>query len=191
MKYDERAFLLILYSAGHILGTPARKRVDDVRTLALRCFAGRLKRARCILSKWTKKGWYDYGVALDLGWLTELGAAEAEKIKATLTPGPTLDDLGDVDPKRRPEDVKKVLRWIYERDLAEGTLGQPLKDRPPAFFEWLMQEGFGVTEAPERALFEVEGRYISDPRGLTWTPASACSGDGSVFSGLCANTTTP
>ena len=27
--------------------------------------------------KWTRKGWYDYGVTYDLGWLTDAGRAAA------------------------------------------------------------------------------------------------------------------
>lgn len=37
--------------------------------------AGKLhyKRAWYLLDKWSLKGWYDYGVTLDLGWLTDEG----------------------------------------------------------------------------------------------------------------------
>jgi len=31
------------------------------------------KRADYILEKWCDKNWYEYGVCLDLGWLTEKG----------------------------------------------------------------------------------------------------------------------
>lgn len=31
------------------------------------------KRAWYLLSKWEKKGWYEYGTTLDLGWMTEKG----------------------------------------------------------------------------------------------------------------------
>ncbi len=31
------------------------------------------KRAWYLLEKWTNQGWYEYGVTLDLGWLTEEG----------------------------------------------------------------------------------------------------------------------
>lgn len=31
------------------------------------------KRAYYLLEKWVDKGWYEYGVCIDLGWLTELG----------------------------------------------------------------------------------------------------------------------
>lgn len=31
------------------------------------------KRAWYLLEKWSSKGWYDYGVCLDLGWLTSEG----------------------------------------------------------------------------------------------------------------------
>ncbi len=29
------------------------------------------KQAARTLEKWCRKGWYDYGVALDMGWLTD------------------------------------------------------------------------------------------------------------------------
>lgn len=31
------------------------------------------KRALYLLGKWCDKGWYQYGVSLDLGWLTQEG----------------------------------------------------------------------------------------------------------------------
>lgn len=37
------------------------------------------KRKWSILKKWDMKGWYEYGVALDLGWLTDLGKSEFSK----------------------------------------------------------------------------------------------------------------
>ena len=33
------------------------------------------KRAAYIFSKWADKGWYDYGVSLMAGWLTDEGMA--------------------------------------------------------------------------------------------------------------------
>jgi hypothetical protein len=33
------------------------------------------KQAWATLEKWTDKGWYEYGVTLDLGWLTPEGIA--------------------------------------------------------------------------------------------------------------------
>ena len=33
------------------------------------------KRACAILDKWSSKGWYDYGVSVDLGWMTSKGMA--------------------------------------------------------------------------------------------------------------------
>lgn len=29
------------------------------------------KRAHYLLQKWCKKGWYEYGTSLDMGWVTE------------------------------------------------------------------------------------------------------------------------
>ena len=37
------------------------------------------KRAEYLLGKWTDKGWWDYGVSLRTGWLTEKGLEEARK----------------------------------------------------------------------------------------------------------------
>lgn len=31
------------------------------------------KRAWYLCNKWSDKGWYDYGVVCDLGWVTEAG----------------------------------------------------------------------------------------------------------------------
>jgi hypothetical protein len=39
------------------------------------------KRAWYLLEKWSNKGWYEYGVTLDLGWLTPLGKEVAEGLK--------------------------------------------------------------------------------------------------------------
>lgn len=38
------------------------------------------KRAWKILEKWADKGWYEYGVSLDMGWLTAKGKEEAAKL---------------------------------------------------------------------------------------------------------------
>jgi hypothetical protein len=35
------------------------------------------KRAVYLLRKWAGKGWYDYGVGVDLGWLTAKGKEAA------------------------------------------------------------------------------------------------------------------
>jgi hypothetical protein len=66
---DERAFLRALATD---------KRPRDIITAP-----GALmhhKRAWRILEKWSRRGWYEYGVSLDLGWLTPAGRAEAEKL---------------------------------------------------------------------------------------------------------------
>lgn len=36
------------------------------------------------LAKWERKGWYEFGVALDLGWLTDQGRQRAELAAAEL-----------------------------------------------------------------------------------------------------------
>lgn len=62
MKPDELAFLRALLSAD-----------CNVRDLIASLPDLNTKRAHYLLRKWTKKGWYDYGVSLDLGWLTAKG----------------------------------------------------------------------------------------------------------------------
>jgi hypothetical protein len=39
------------------------------------------KRVCYLCEKWAGKGWYDYGVSVDLGWLTEAGLAAAKKLR--------------------------------------------------------------------------------------------------------------
>ncbi len=70
MKLDEKVFLLALYSHGE---TP-RKLIYS-GTVAINH-----KRARYLLEKWHEKDWYDYGVTLDLGWLTSKGVSKAKEV---------------------------------------------------------------------------------------------------------------
>jgi Mn-dependent DtxR family transcriptional regulator len=70
MKPDEAA----------LLSAVARKR----RSESVRDVAARLpihpKRVAYLLGKWARKGWYDYGVSRDLGWLTPAGKAAGAEI---------------------------------------------------------------------------------------------------------------
>jgi hypothetical protein len=43
------------------------------------------KRAAYLLGKWADRGWYDYGVSLDLGWLTASGVVKARELAAGVT----------------------------------------------------------------------------------------------------------
>lgn len=62
MKPEERRLLLAI----------ARRSGDrSVRDIAQSM--GSYKQNLYYLSKWARKSWYDYGVALDLGWLTDVG----------------------------------------------------------------------------------------------------------------------
>lgn len=73
MKPDEQALLLALAEASDPEELPG-----DV--------AARLhihpNRAAYIFAKWTRKGWYDYGVNVLLGWLEPAGFKAAESLKA-------------------------------------------------------------------------------------------------------------
>ena len=63
MKQDEIDFLIAVYS---------KSKDETVRDLIKR---GSLPAKRCwyLLEKWSNKGWYNYGVTVDLGWLEDEG----------------------------------------------------------------------------------------------------------------------
>jgi hypothetical protein len=66
MKQDEREFMEALRSRHAMRPT--------VRQVAAELGIPR-KRAAYICDKWTRKGWYDYGVSVLAGWLTDEGQA--------------------------------------------------------------------------------------------------------------------
>ncbi|MDI6808289.1 MAG: hypothetical protein QME66_04810 [Candidatus Eisenbacteria bacterium] len=54
------------------------------------------KRAYYLLEKWIGRGFYEYGVSLDLGWLTREGKVEAIRLMGQMGPSSTeLDNRGD------------------------------------------------------------------------------------------------
>lgn len=67
MKTDERRLLRLVADgvkprdAGEALGIP-------------------WKRVAYICEKWSRKGWYDYGVTVDLGWLEQPGREAAARL---------------------------------------------------------------------------------------------------------------
>ena len=69
MKEDEKNLLLTLWETGL---TP---RVANREILHMNH-----KRMWYILHKWTKKGWYDWGVSVELGWLEDEGKKVAQEL---------------------------------------------------------------------------------------------------------------
>lgn len=67
MKDDERAFLAECQRCA--ANTPDREPPRDI----YQRMGINWKRACYLLGKWTDKGWYDYGVNVDLGWMTDKG----------------------------------------------------------------------------------------------------------------------
>jgi hypothetical protein len=74
MKDDERRFLIWIknnvgspYTNPPLTGTSVRELINRPD------FFMNYKRAWYVLGKWADKGWYEYGVSLDLGWLTDKG----------------------------------------------------------------------------------------------------------------------
>jgi hypothetical protein len=87
MKDDERRLLLAvagLRPSWPFQPIPVDRRMwprDIIPTIGIHC-----KRCWYLLKKWSRKGWYDYGVTVDLGWLTEKGKEVAENAKQTARP---------------------------------------------------------------------------------------------------------
>jgi hypothetical protein len=64
----------------------------DERKLLLWVFAGNWprdcpdihpNRIAYLCDKWSRKGWYEYGVTVDLGWLLPDGKAKAQQLSTT------------------------------------------------------------------------------------------------------------
>ena len=96
MKNDEKRFLIDIYNKRNdtYLGTWRTNDPNSINYITPRDiinspnFYMHYKRAWYILDKWSGKGWYEYGVALDLGWLTPEGIQVAEElIEGNNTPG--------------------------------------------------------------------------------------------------------
>lgn len=72
MKADERALLLAVFAESETK-PPHRKHARYIAAgLGIHH-----KRADYLFEKWTGNGWYDYGVCVDLGWLTAAGKEAA------------------------------------------------------------------------------------------------------------------
>lgn len=66
MKDDEKQFLIDIYNG-------LKNKLSPRYIINQENFYMNHKRAWYLLEKWTNKDWYDYGVTLDLGWLTDKG----------------------------------------------------------------------------------------------------------------------
>ena len=87
MRKDEKRFLKEVFEkCGKIIGKEYISRVQFLYTSSPRDvinqdnFYMHHKRAWYILDKWSGKGWYDYGVSLDMGWLTDTGKEIAKNL---------------------------------------------------------------------------------------------------------------
>lgn len=75
MKEDEIAFFKAVAKHCRNTGsTPLFSRILWPRDIInSKGFSVNYKRAWYLLEKWSNKGLYDYGVSLDLGWITDKG----------------------------------------------------------------------------------------------------------------------
>lgn len=69
MKADEKMFLIKLKKQQCACAADSPVNVREV----VRQIDMNGKRAAYILGKWSDKGWYDYGVSIMAGWLTDKG----------------------------------------------------------------------------------------------------------------------
>lgn len=77
MKEDERKLLLAILAIQRPAGS-WRKSGDQWPRDAIRNIGIHYKRCWYLLNKWAGRlDWYEYGVCLDLGWLTPKGIAAA------------------------------------------------------------------------------------------------------------------
>lgn len=80
MKPDEQAFLMTVASLRDGDNRKGWKWPRDIINYPE--FSMHHKRAWFLLEKWCRKGWYEYGVTLDLGWITEEGMEIARSVYA-------------------------------------------------------------------------------------------------------------
>jgi hypothetical protein len=79
MKEDERRFLIDVYEKCRS-GTSPFDRISPKKLINQPDFYMHYKRAWYLLGKWCDKGWYEFGVALDCGWLTAEGKEYAKNL---------------------------------------------------------------------------------------------------------------
>lgn len=79
MKEDERRFLLDIYNRCRN-GYAKKDGISPREIINEEGFYMHYKRAWRILEKWSGKDWYEWGVTMDLGWLTPNGMEKAKEL---------------------------------------------------------------------------------------------------------------
>lgn len=79
MKEDEKQFLILVYEKCKRYGDNKEKYFARDLINSEYCTIHH-KRCWYLLEKWTGQGLYDYGVTLDLGWLTDKGVEKAKEL---------------------------------------------------------------------------------------------------------------
>lgn len=144
MKEDERYFLKLMQARCSLMRLPRESPRVIIADPACPVVE---RRATRILEKWARKGWYDYGVSLDTGWVTAQGMAvrfEGGKLVTLMLP-PTRENFDRVadDWRRRTRHLstweQSKMRDGYAllvsmgRDIVPFVLGR-LKDE--ASIDW-------------------------------------------------------
>ncbi|MCM3131874.1 hypothetical protein M3629_03710 [Paenibacillus polysaccharolyticus] len=81
MKDDEKRFLIDIYNRCHN-GYLKKDGISVKDLVQEEVFYINHKRAYTLLEKWSRKGWYEYGVSVRVGWLQPEGIAKAKELIA-------------------------------------------------------------------------------------------------------------
>jgi hypothetical protein len=84
MKDDEKRFLVDVYDRCTTYYIKGGKNIENHTTprdlINEEGFYMNYKRAWYLLDKWANKGWYEWGVTMDLGWLTDSGLNKGKEL---------------------------------------------------------------------------------------------------------------
>lgn len=81
MKDDEQRLLIDIYNRCHN-GYMKKDGISVKELVQEEGFYVHHNRAWFLLGKWSRKGWYEYGVSVRVGWLTPEGIERAKELIA-------------------------------------------------------------------------------------------------------------
>lgn len=81
MKEDEQRLLIDIYNRCHN-GYTKQEGISVKELVQEEGFYMHHKRTWSLLEKWSRKGWYEYGVSVRVGWLTPEGIERAKELIA-------------------------------------------------------------------------------------------------------------
>ena len=114
MKPDEQWFLLLIDERPD--GVSVRELMNTQQTIPA-------KRVVYLLYKWSSKGWYEYGVNVELGWLTDKGKSAALELRRQFAKQAGLSEFrvsyrrskGEMTDDAEKAQLESNLKLIFER----------------------------------------------------------------------------